>query len=297
MRSGGFLGEKNLGARLVQGFLKERRGDKSTAQKALREGLGENGSTGRRACRRPPAWSSPPLVGEFSEGDAQLLIDGLVSALDMTIAKTPLGSTLIYSFVEPRLVAAGVRDAFRTPRGRRFPRQFAFHEVPFADCVRLPPLLLLEEVMHQGAMPGEISADQEELLWTLSRTCMPRSWRRTASTNRRCFNWALAWKASTNFLGWEGVVPKLPATLRGPLAYVIGHRCRQLKQPDAAARLFQAASAAPPNSPLAKLARAEVERLRAWGRRTSRWMFAGCRRRERRSHQSRQLVLPSSLRK
>jgi hypothetical protein len=74
----------------------------------------------------------------------------------------------------------------------------------------------------------------------------------------------LTWKGTTNFLGWSGLAPNLDPSLRGPLAYVLGHRYSlRLKKPAEAITFFQTAVRdAPPNSALGRLAQAEIDRLK-----------------------------------
>ena len=73
---------------------------------------------------------------------------------------------------------------------------------------------------------------------------------------------ALAWKGITNFLGWAGVAPNLQPNLRGPIAYVMGHRYLRLGQPKDASMFFNTALTDAPNgSPLATMAQAELDRL------------------------------------
>jgi hypothetical protein len=65
----------------------------------------------------------------------------------------------------------------------------------------------------------------------------------------------MSWKGVTNALGWAGVAPSLEPHLRGPFAYVLGHRFRRLGQPEQARQMFLTAVAdAPPDSTLARLA-------------------------------------------
>jgi hypothetical protein len=71
-----------------------------------------------------------------------------------------------------------------------------------------------------------------------------------------------SWRGSTNFLGWGGVAPTLDPAVRGPLAYLLGHRYRRLGQPASVVNnFFRAAEKdAPPNSLLSRLVQAELKR-------------------------------------
>jgi hypothetical protein len=53
----------------------------------------------------------------------------------------------------------------------------------------------------------------------------------------------LTWKGSNNLFGWKGVAPSLDRSLRGPLAYVFGHRFLRLGKKSDARQFFQTAVA------------------------------------------------------
>jgi hypothetical protein len=73
---------------------------------------------------------------------------------------------------------------------------------------------------------------------------------------------AFAWKGTTNFLGWGGLAPSLDPGLRGPLAYVLGHRYQRLGRTESVAEFFRTAQRdAAAGSVLSKLAQAELKRL------------------------------------
>jgi hypothetical protein len=74
----------------------------------------------------------------------------------------------------------------------------------------------------------------------------------------------LTWKGTTSYLGWAGVSPNLDPALRGPSAYIFGHRYLRLNRRQEALALFRTALAdAPPGSSLRRLAQAELDRLKA----------------------------------
>jgi hypothetical protein len=76
------------------------------------------------------------------------------------------------------------------------------------------------------------------------------------------FQGCLAWTGTAGFLGWGGLAPTLQPRIRGPLAYVLGHRFLGMGQRDDAVAAFHAAVAdGPPGSPLRRLAQAQLDRL------------------------------------
>src|SRR5207302_135578 len=73
-----------------------------------------------------------------------------------------------------------------------------------------------------------------------------------------------AWKGNLGLFGWSGAAARLDPALRGPLAYVGGHRMQRLGKPkQEVIGLFRTAwQDAPPDSRLRRLAQAELDRLR-----------------------------------
>jgi len=77
---------------------------------------------------------------------------------------------------------------------------------------------------------------------------------------------AMAWKGQTGALGWGNAAESLKdrKEIRGPLAYVLGHRLIRLGRQEEAAELLRFALAdAPPDSRLARLAQEDLDLLAA----------------------------------
>jgi hypothetical protein len=112
-------------------------------------------------------------------------------------------------------------------------------------------------------MPRNLSAEQEEILWTAADKVYLASMDDKLKTPQ-LISLLLTWKGTTNFLGWGGLAPTLDPSLRGPLAYVLGHRyLLRLRKSAEALTFFQTAVRdAPPNSALGRLAQIEVDRLK-----------------------------------
>lgn len=146
---------------------------------------------------------------------------------------------------------------------RECARKLAYQEVTYAESLRMPLVLLGAEFVHQTAMPRELSAEQQEVVWTAADKIYLASMEDKLQTPQ-FFSLLLTWKGTTNFLGWGGLAPNLDPALRGALAYVIGQRyLLRLQKPAEALTFFQTALRdAPPNSALARLAQAEVDRLK-----------------------------------
>ena len=254
---------------LMRGFLRERRADTAGAREAWRQGLYE---TWQQAAKKhgldaPPFTQTPAtsvihglllasLAGDISDADAQILLDRMVARLSGDPIGDP-GKGLV------RLPATMLRDLCRTAKGREAARRIAFQDLSYAEYLRLPALMMAAEAIHQQVFPGPLNADLEGVLWDVAEklhTVHVTSKLNTA----QIFQLGLTWKGTTNFLGWSGVAPSLEPSLRGPLAFVFGHRYLRLNQTKEAANFFRTAvQDSQPPSALRRLAQQELDRLKA----------------------------------
>jgi tetratricopeptide (TPR) repeat protein len=254
---------------LMAGFLRDQRGDAAGALAVWKKGcarvwLGQMPAAHRErfltARRTTPEPCLEPLIlaavaGELDDEEFQATIGGLQAAL---APDSPL-SRLIGVFP---LRASTLVNAAKPARARELLRRYAFLQISFAEYHRVPVIPLLAEFLREGTVPGRLSADQEDLFWDLS-VALAEAYAEGKVTTANGFQLLLAWKGTANLLGWGGVAPALSPEVRGPLAYVVGLRYRHvLNQRDDGARLFRTAVAdAPPDSPLRRLAQAELDTL------------------------------------
>jgi hypothetical protein len=147
---------------------------------------------------------------------------------------------------------------WRTRRGRGWARKIAFGDISLSDYYLVPLFLLGAETLHQKALPGKLSPDQDELVWGLVRQTHGAYVAGRLRQEQIVLVVAL-WKTrSTLMLKNAGLEPGV----RGPLAYLLGCRLAWEKRPAEAAALFRdALAASPPGSPLRRLAQAELGRL------------------------------------
>jgi hypothetical protein len=163
--------------------------------------------------------------------------------------------------VNPESITLALGRMWRTPRGREAARRIGFQQAGFAESYRTPLLLAFYETVRQGAFTGAIATADDELLWKLAER-LYAAYVDGRFPPPRVIQLALAWKGATNFAGWAGVAPSLEPGLRGPLAYVLGHRYRRLKRDREAETLFRTAfEDAPAESDLRRLAETQLERL------------------------------------
>jgi hypothetical protein len=255
---------------LMKGFLCERRGANDEAQRAWKAGLpstyrskvpgGETPTLGMEGMVCHAILAS--LTDQLSDADAEALWQTLGPALggDSFIAQV---------LAQLRPSPAVLRGAWRTPNGKECARRFAFLDAAPAEYNLLPAVAGVAERMRQDALGGATSPEQDEVVWQATRTCFDFMQKGKLS-QAHLLQLAFAWKGQTGFVGWGGVAPKLDPALRGPLAYVLGHRYQRLKSTDQKVRradalmFFRTAlKDAPPGSPLQRLALQDAKRLEA----------------------------------
>jgi hypothetical protein len=117
-------------------------------------------------------------------------------------------------------------------------------------------------MLRQGAFPEGTNSEQDALLWSLIGSTFGAYYQGTF-TQANGFQFFMAWKGTTNLLGWQGLSLALSPPARGPFAYVLGSRFQHVhKKPDQAASFYRTARTdAPPGSPLEKLAQEALERV------------------------------------
>ncbi len=257
------------GACLARGFLYARAGDEKKAQETWRLGLLDltrnpktyqdllvpaGNAGGGMSLLQASVLAS--LTNQFSEADADRYLERLVSTLP------PEYATAV-KLMEFRLPASVLRAMWQSPRGRAFAEQVAFQNASLADTLKIPFLLAFFTLLRQQAMPAAITPDQETLVWKLTEDFVAALSQGRFNT-AQVFQFLQAYKGTTGVFGWSGLAKTLEPNLRGPIAYVLGHRYLRFNppRPNEAANLFRTAQKdAPPNSSLLRLAQAELQRL------------------------------------
>jgi tetratricopeptide (TPR) repeat protein len=240
---------------LLLGFLRERRGDADGAREAWKQGWSK--IKGTRALYDLTGSTLGALADEITEKEIGKLLDGLIAGIDRS---SPFATVIKNDLLPVAFVTAVSKERYRSPRGKEFARRVAYRAILIPEGAEMLFGLTIYEALHQGAVTGTLTAEQDALLWKLT-TDMFQGYRNGKYNEVQGFQFAQAWIGTTNLLGWGGLKPGLDAGVRGPLAYVLGHRYRQLKKPQEAADFFkQALADAPEKSALREMARAELEK-------------------------------------
>ena len=195
------------------------------------------------------------LTGEVNEVDVELALsprfvrgsaDGLMS--------------LAVSMLEQKVIVELMGKMWSTPRGRQIAELLATRQALRSDLMRLPVMLAGYQLCCQRAFQGELPPEQDAVVWQCCRTACRTILDEGGLAKPQLVQLALTWKGITNALGWEGVAAKLAPPVRAEFAYVFGHRLLALGKPQTALELLRTALAdAPPDSPLASLARVDIQ--------------------------------------
>jgi hypothetical protein len=257
--SSGWVGE----AWLLRGFLRQRRRDEAGATAAWREGF--------LRARHDDLLCSVygvmlgSLSNEVTEADVVKILDESVGrALGPGFYP---GEALLknYKFSRDELLPV-YRQMYRSRRGLEWARKIAFRECSYAEVNSIPVLLYAAEVLHQGAFPGELTPEHDALIWQLVQDVYPAFTAGTfkgQATEPLLLEFLLTWEDADFGVSWPLLAAVLDPPVRGPLAYVLGHRYLVLKKPARAAVFFNTAREdAPADSVLRRLAQAEIERMK-----------------------------------
>ncbi len=263
-------------ASLLQGFLREKRGDKDGARTAWRRGLGkpwEQADPGgeARLLLAADLAGAPSIalvhfmimaarVGEFKDDLGEQITNRLLfrSAGPASVEADPAIEMLIKKLKPP---PGALRDMWLTERGREWAWRIACRDLSYAEYLSTPALLVAAEVLRQQAFRGPTTREQDDLLWKLVQDTVAAY---ANGTLKRSDLMALGGAWILGF-GWEKLdkdVLRSQPHLRGPLAYLLGHRWG--KNAARAATYFTIArDSQPDNAVLRRLAQAELDRLKA----------------------------------
>ena len=256
-------------ASLLLGFLRKRQGDAAGAKAIWEKGVYPYWL--EKARKAHPEVTFEPLAIEGTSFLTHLLLGSLTNQLQPAdtqgvvkmVIKRAVGQVTVGALQDLfQLPPALLCQAWQSPAGLATAEKMACKNIPWPDYFKAYPVVIGYTLLRENALPRQVSPEQDQFAWDL----MEDLWRRHHTTDTlsrdMMLSLALTWKGTTNFLGWSGVAPKLEPSFRGPIAYIMGHRYLRLNYPDSARDFFQTAlKNAPPNSTLARLAQAEIERL------------------------------------
>ena len=117
--------------------------------------------------------------------------------------------------------------------------------------------------LRQRAFGESFTDEEEDIVWSVVQQLYAKYLRGELS-QPQLVQVALAWKGTTNYLGWKGVKGSIEPGIRGPLAYVLGRRYLCLGLREGALELFRNAQQdAAEGSTLRQLAEAQIAQLQA----------------------------------
>ena len=259
---------------LLAGFLRQQRGDPKGALDAWRRGLpqvreGEPVDLAIFADRPGRAILFPLLLASLTDqpvSSPEAIVNTFVPQLKDLPGGQASGkqAEAFYKQMMGQLfpiTPAILKNTWRSRRGQAYARHMAFLDLPLAESVRMPIVLIGTEILRDRAFPDGTTPEQETVLEEATDR-MYGAYFDGRMDLARCFQFMMAAKGNLNEFGWAGVAPSLDAATRGPTAYVLGHIYLRLKRPDDAAQLFQTAvTDAPPDSPLRRMAQSELDIL------------------------------------
>jgi tetratricopeptide (TPR) repeat protein len=254
-----------VSAHLLHGLAREQAGDPGGARQTWRRGLEVlRGAAGLDLLK--DAADIVLLIDYVTlAARAEDLSDAEAAAFINRIARH-LGeeASAVESAALQPLSPAVLRKMWSSPRGRELSRRMACRDTGRVEMCRLTGLLAVAEYVRQGCWPGEPAPDEDAAVWqtvgdVFDGFCQGRL------NELQLAPLAAAWKGPTALFLWkatEGAIAD--AAWRAELDYLLGRRyLHHFHKADTAAELFSAAiKLAPGEARVARLARAEAERLK-----------------------------------
>lgn len=195
-----------------------------------------------------------------------LLLGTLAERLDDAALKEALGQILKIagslagiSEALPAVLTlpAILSQAWRSPQGQIVGERIARGELMPGEQIAGFMKLLMAELLRQGAFGGQLSAEQDQIVWRFCQEAL-----RAHFLGEMHFpavaQVALVWKGGPNFLGWPATIAALPSSIQPEMAYLLAHRSlRRGRQADARQLLELATKLSADDSAVHVLAKSE----------------------------------------
>ncbi len=160
------------------------------------------------------------LSDTLSDEDADDRLDLLIS-----LASRITQTAAIAKMLKEQIPPGALRRMWLTTAGREAARKLAFREYDFANHGLTPVRLLFCEAVRGGAFAGALTETQETIvLQTFDRGWQAYTTRSGGFGKKEIAFLGSAWQGNSGFFGWGSVEKQLKPDIRGPLAYILGHR-------------------------------------------------------------------------
>lgn len=244
---------------LLHGWLLEMRGDHVGAVAAWRKGIPADPRLRAHLYMPAEYIFLRALSGDLDSTDCDRLIDKLQGDSSGSMTRVARG------VVSPETLLPAARSIFQSRYGQDLVWRMASGELFDSEVTQLLVVLSAFELVRQGAFHGQMTPEQEDLLYSAAND-LYRAYTRFGRINvLQAGQAALAWKGNIGVLGWGGLAATLTPDLRGPLAYIVAHRVLARAPgtpPEQIRAIFRTAlTDAAPESLLSRLAARDLELL------------------------------------
>ncbi|MBC7815980.1 MAG: protein kinase, partial [Planctomycetaceae bacterium] len=228
-------------ASLVKGFLLEQRGATDEARRLWLETFLRLRSSKFELSVTSAGFTDLLILGSLTNQPMQAEVERITKSLDSLGGLGPIGA-FVRAAVNPASMEAATRNAWRTPRGREWAKQYAFDLITMRERLYTPGVLCAGEFIRRNAFGETYDDGQDEIASNVARKVVLGAVFDGTFTSAQLVQFGLTWKGSFGFLGWGALAPTLPAELRTSSAYIMSHRALRLNQPGPAADLLKLAA-------------------------------------------------------
>lgn len=225
---------------LIKGLLQQRRGDDAAALHTWQQGYEIMRDNMARLNASDTTLVILTIVGSLAGTISDAELDQFVRKGTANAGNDSVASTFV-SIINRDSLSRVLRTMWLSERGRDLAWQIAFETIDLADRVRLPIILAASTYAQQNAFRGDMDQQQKQIVWDCLKKLLDAYLIDGTLSAPQLVQFGLAWKGTTNFLGWGGLAPTLSPEIRGQIAYLLAHRYLLRNNPQQAKLFLQQA--------------------------------------------------------
>lgn len=180
------------------------------------------------------------LSGELRDEDVSGTQKKVVTLYGSLFGGSPAKKAILESLAR-NFDRQALTEMWQSERGAAFARRYALSQVPFPDAYRMPVTLAVEQLLVQGSIGRDKATAEETAIYSRLTDELMETFRKQEAGAPLGMALAGAWNGLTSLFGWDAVRSELPPSLRGPVAFMLGHRYVKLGKKEEAAEMFRAA--------------------------------------------------------
>ncbi|MCX6909541.1 MAG: hypothetical protein NTY01_16070 [Verrucomicrobia bacterium] len=180
------------------------------------------------------------LSGELKDSDMPTLRKRLGDLGQVQTGEDASKKTVLAGFTVS-VTRQSLVETFSSERGAVYARKVIRGDLSRNEERHTTFALLMEQFFIQDSIGrNNLTTEVESIYWKFAQQFL-EAFRTDQLSSEQCMSFAIAWKGITNIFGWESLQSDLTPALRGPMAFVMGHRYIKLGKKEDAISFFHTA--------------------------------------------------------